>query len=586
MDILDVIRSHMEHAGIDACIFFNKDPHQNKYLADHWKIIPWLTGFTGSNATVVITATKAGLWTDFRYFIQAEQQLAGRDITLFKAGLADVPTHVEWLQSELKKGSQIGVDGHVFTNHTVMGLEKTFSKLGIRINSSYDPVTELWSKRPVLPTKKIFEHDIAFAGVERADKLSQVREQMNTDYLLLTALDQIAWILNLRGQDISFNPVFFSYLLIGPEEGTLFIEAEKLDQELIQTLAEAGIQIAPYESVATHISSLAEGSSLSWENIPESLFMSIPEQISTSQINSPVTLLKAVKNEVEISNIRKVMIKDGVALVKFLIWLAENLEKTPITELTAAQQLEAFRSEQTGFVTNSFQTISGYNGHGAIVHYAVTEETASTLEPTGLYLLDSGGQYLNGTTDITRTVALGSPNKQQKKDFTLVLKGHIRLALAIYPEGTKGYQLDSLAREALWREQLNYGHGTGHGVGFFLNVHEGPQNLGASGGYSMASFKEGMLTSNEPGIYREGQYGIRIENLVLTVNKGESEFGTFLGFETLSLCPIDTSLVERSMLTEEERKWLNTYHRHVFETLVPHLTTSEERWLSEATMPL
>ncbi|MEM7513846.1 MAG: aminopeptidase family protein P, partial [Bacteroidota bacterium] len=438
-----------------------------------------------------------------------------------------------------------------------------------------------------LPSKKVFVHDISFAGIGRQEKLSQIRKKMQADYLLLTSLDQVAWTLNLRGQDISFNPVFFSYLLISQESCVLFIDLQKLDTELEETLSQEGIELRTYQDISSHLSGLPEGSHISYDNISEALHQSLPPQIKGLKESSPVTHLKALKNETEVDHIKKVMIKDGVALVKFLIWLEGNIEKEEITELSAAQKLEEYRREQTGFISNSFQTISGYNGNGAIVHYSVTEETAQKMEASGIYLLDSGGQYLNGTTDITRTIALGTPKAEQKKDFTLVLKGHIRLAMAIYPEGTKGYQLDTLAREALWKDLLNYGHGTGHGVGFFLNVHEGPQNLGTSTrGYSTVAFQEGMLTSNEPGLYREGKHGIRIENLILTVKKGESEFGTFLGFETLSLCPIDTSLVERSMLTEEERKWLNAYHRQVFDTLVPHLDTSEERWLSEATMPL
>lgn len=587
MDILDVIRSHMEHTGVAACILLHTDPHQSEYLADHWKVIPWITGFTGSNATVVITADKAGLWTDSRYFIQAEQQLEGKGITLFRSGMADVPSYTDWIKSELPTGAMVGINGEVCTHTLAMKLEKHFSVAGIMVHSSYDPVSELWNKRPPLPTKKVFVHDLSFAGVNRQEKLSQIREKMQTDYLLVSALDQIAWALNLRGQDISFNPVFFSYLLISKEKCVLFMDLQKLDNELEETLSQEGIELKAYQDISDHLSNLPEGSSISYDHISEALFQALPPQIKEVKASTPITHLKALKNETEVEHIKKVMIKDGVALVKFLIWLERNIEKEEITELSAALKLEEFRKEQTGFISNSFQTISGYNGNGAIVHYSVTKESARKLEASGIYLLDSGGQYLNGTTDITRTISLGTPKSDQKKDFTLVLKGHIRLAMAIYPAGTKGYQLDTLAREALWKDMLNYGHGTGHGVGFFLNVHEGPQNLGTSTrGYSTVAFQEGMLTSNEPGLYREGKHGIRIENLILTVKKGESEFGTFLGFDTLSLCPIDTSLVERSMLTEEERKWLNAYHRQVFDTLVPHLDTSEERWLSEATMPL
>lgn len=584
---LTEIRDLMRTQGLTAYIIPNTDPHQGEYIAPHWQIINWLSGFTGSAGTIVITDDFAGVWTDSRYFIQAESQLANSDFDLMRLRVPHSPEYIGWICDNLPEGSTVGVDARLFSMTQVAAMQQRFENRGIGLESGHDLVAPTWTDRPDLPTASIFVHQVAYAGKSRIEKLATIREGMNkrgATLHLVNALDEIAWILNLRGSDISYNPVIICYALIGLDTATLFIDPAKVSEGLRGRLESDGIVLAAYESIQESLTQLPPQTSLllAPAQTSEWLGTAIPAEVKLVSADNPATQLKAVKNEVEQAHIREVMVKDGVAMVHFLKWLEENVGKAQITEVSAAAQLLAFRAEQADFVGESFGTIAGYGPHGAIVHYSATADTDMPLQSTGLFLLDSGGQYLDGTTDITRTIALGTPTEQEMQDYTLVLRGHIGLAKAIFPQGTQGHQLDVLARQPLWQQGINYGHGTGHGVGFFLNVHEGPQRIGTGKtGAEGSAFVPGMLTSNEPGLYRAGKHGIRIENLVLTVPKAETEFGTFYAFETVTLCPIDTRPIKRSWLSKEEIEWLNTYHKRVWEALSPHLSSDAQHWLKE-----
>ncbi|MEZ4851387.1 MAG: aminopeptidase P family protein [Bacteroidia bacterium] len=589
---LDLLRQKLASLNLDACLIPNTDPHQSEYIADHWKAMTWLSGFTGSAGNIVVTPDFAGLWTDSRYFIQGESQLAGTGIELMKLNIPHTPEYIDWLVDHLPSKGRLGIDETLFSLTKVKQMQKAFKEEGIEIVSAGDFLKDIWTDRPAIPLNPVFEHKREYAGKSRDEKLFMISDEMakkSVDYHLVTSLDDIAWIFNLRGNDIAYNPVGIAYALLEADKATLFIDAQKVTPEFRNALNQDGVEIAPYESIQWALKIIGEKSILfDAGKISLWLYENIPAEARKVEGIHLSTPMKAIKNETEVGHIRTTMIKDGVAMVRFLKWLEENIGKTEISEISAAEKLRDFRAEQEAFVGESFGTIAGYNGHGAIVHYSATPETASTLKPEGIFLLDSGGQYLDGTTDITRTVALGTPAKEEKRDFTLVLKGHIALARAVYPEGTKGYQIEGLARQPLWAHGLNYGHGTGHGVGFFLNVHEGPQSLGSGAtSSSLSALRHGMLTSNEPGVYHKGKYGIRIENLVLTVEHSENEaFGKFFAFETVTLCPIDLSLVEEELLNSEEKEWLNEYHEMVFERLSPLLNDEEKSWLAKQTRRL
>lgn len=583
---LAALRQTMKFLGLSAYYLPNSDPHQSEYLAEHWRLMPWLTGFTGSAGNVVVTADFAGVWTDSRYFIQAEQQLTGTGFELVKLTIPHTAEYLDWLAEQVPEGGTIGLDGNLVSMSRMEAMQSMFASKGISIKDVGNLLGPIWEDRPSLPVGEVFVHEVAFAGQSRTDKLLAVRKIMaeqDIHYHLFTALDEIAWLLNLRGTDVDYNPVAMAYALINPCEATLFIDQAKLSEAVAEELRSTGIQLAPYTQIQGRLKQLKGEKSVYLEPGKTSyqLAQCIPDGIQKKTGPHLSTLLKSIKNEQEIAHIHEVMVKDGVAIVRFLMWLEENVGHVEIDEYTAGEQLERFRAEQEHFVGSSFSTIAGYQGNGAIVHYRAEADTAAALKPEGILLLDSGGQYLDGTTDITRTIALGTPTAEQKRDFTLVLKGHIAIATAIFPEGTKGYQLEGFARRALWAHGMNYGHGTGHGVGFFLNVHEGPQTLGTgASGRAATAFQPGMLTSNEPGIYHEGRYGIRIENLVLCVEHSESEaFGKFLAFESVTLAPMDMSLVEDSLLTDEERGWLRHYHEMVWEKLSPRLSEVEKGWL-------
>ena len=579
------VREEMENAGMDAFIVPVTDPHQGEYMPERYRSIAWLTGFTGSAGTVVITRDFAGLWTDSRYFIQAEQQLRDSPVSLVKLKVSHTPEYIEWITETLPGSSRVGVDGKVVSVSLVRQIKESFSHVGISLDTEHDIVNMIWNDRPEIPENKAFEHDVQYAGVARKDKLQIIREQMQrkkVTHHLLTALDDIAWTFNIRGTDVRYNPLVTAYSVISETFASLFIDRKKLPEQLTQKLIDDGLEIKPYDEIMKFLSGLDPNDvmMISPGSTSFSLFNSIPEKVKVVEDISIPNRIKAIKNDIEIDHIRNVMVKDGVALTKFFFWLEQNLGKERITEISASKKLETFRREQENFVHPSFATIAGYGPHGAIVHYEATPESDVELKQEGLFLLDSGGHYLDGTTDITRTNALGQPTAKQKRDFTLALQGTINLARIEFPEGTKGYQIEILARKALWENGLNYGHGTGHGVGFFLNVHEGPQTIGTgASGNAQVPMEPGMLTADEPGIYREGEYGIRTENLILCVPSKETEFGKFLKFETVTLCFIDTDLVDKSLLNKKEIKWLNDYHQKVFEKLSPFLEEDEKKWL-------
>ena len=586
---LAAIRGRMQKEGLDAYIIPITDPHLGEYVPDHWKIIRWLTGFSGSAANVVITQDFAGLWTDSRYFIQAEEQLQGSGFVLMKLNKPHIPEYIEWITSRLEEKSIVGVDGRIMSLGIARMFGKAFERRKIQLDTGCDLISAGWKARDPFPAAEAFEHPLKYAGISRQEKIAAVRAQMKVmgaDYHLLAALDDIAWLLNIRGGDVKFSPLFTSFVLISQAELLLFAGLEKIPPDLGKRLMNDGVSLVDYEKVNTELEKLEEGRSIliTPAGTSVSLVGAIPGNVRLIEEISIPTRLKAVKNAVEIENIRQVMIKDGLALTRFFHWLENSLGKVRISEMSAADKLLEFRMQQADCEGPSFATIAACNEHGALPHYCPSPQTDAELEPGGIFLLDSGGQYYGGTTDVTRTVSLGKPTEQQKKDFTLALKGTINLAMAKFPLGTKAYQLDILARRALWEHGMNYGHGTGHGVGYFLNVHEGPLTIGTgAGGDHQSIIEPGMLISDEPALYRQGKYGFRTENLLLCVEDRKTEFGSFLKFETVSLCYIDTSLINRELMTEDEKAWLNEYHDLVYSILSQLLPEEIKVWLKEKT---
>lgn len=586
---LDLLRAALIQNKIDVYIIPTADPHLGENMPDHWKIIPWLTGFTGSAATVVITDTFAGLWTDSRYFIQAEKQLAGSGFELTRPKAFQSLDYLDWLSENINQGSRIALDGRIFSISQIRKLEKAFERKKMNFDLDCDLISELWTDRPPMPYSVAFDYPVEFCGKDRSRKIAEVREQMKKQHIdihFLTSVDDIMWLLNIRGNDLAYSPLLISFLLISEKQVLFFVENKKIPIRLAQEFNMLGMVLMPYEEAAGIISDLSEGSSIliNPATTSVSLYNSIPERLRIIEDISIPTRLKAIKNKTEIENIGKVMVKDGIALTKFFFWFEHSLGKIVLTELSLADKILEFRSAQKDFLGPSFSTITAFNEHAALPHYSPASETDSEIEECGILLVDSGGQYLGGTTDITRTISIGAPGVRQKKDFTLVLKGHISLASAKFPLGTKGYQLDLLARKALWEHGLNYGHGTGHGVGCCLNVHEGPHNISPADNKTI--IESGMLISNEPAIYREGEYGIRTENLIICYEDEETEFGQFLKFETVSLCYIDKTMIDKSLLDQKEINWLNDYHSEVYDKISPHLTEAEKEWLKEKTDPL
>ncbi len=575
------LRERMRAADLAAFIVPSTDPHQSEYVAAHWQTRAWLSGFTGSAGTLVVTHKDAGLWTDSRYFIQAEQQLAGTGIMLFKMGLPETPSYTAWLAALLPEGAKVGIDAALFSVSAVRGLQKALAPKKVEIIAVGDFTASLWTDRPPLPEGAVVLHDEAFAGERRAAKLARVREKLaekGAAWHLISTLDDIAWLFNIRGSDVKCNPVVIAYAAVSQDEAILFVDPAKVSRTVKKALAAEGVTLKRYGDIEKFVRKIRKNTVyLDPDRTGYHLFAALGKKPKIVEGPAIPLSLKAVKNAVEIQGMRAALVRDGVAMVRFLCWLDEALTAMRVTEISAAVKLEEFRRQGDRYVGPSFEPIVGYAAHGAIVHYSATIETDVEIERKGLLLIDSGGQYLDGTTDITRTIAVGEPTPAMKRHFTLVLKGHIGVATAQFPAGTAGMFLDSFARRALWDDRLNYGHGTGHGIGAYLSVHEGPQSI--SPRINETKLEPGMILSNEPGYYREGEYGIRIENLVLVRDAGEHEGLRWLAFETLTLCPIDLSLVDEALLSPAENEWLNDYHRTVRETLAPFLDEREREWL-------
>lgn len=580
------LRNLMKERGIDAYIIPTYDPHQSEYVGDHWKTRVWISGFTGSAGTVVVTMKEAGLWTDGRYFIQAANQIKDSEIKLFKMGIPGVPSYMEWLKENLAEGSSLGYDGKVFPVSDVKQIEEKLSSKNIKLVEEYDLVGEIWKDRPELPMDKVFIHEVKYAGKSPKEKINEVREKMkklDVSYYLLESLDDIAWVYNIRGNDVECNPVVTSYGLISMDKAYLFVHKSKVPTEVEKYLNDNGIEVAEYDEVRKYAESIKENSRVFIDpsRINKWLYNGIPSSCKIVEGRNITTDLKAVKNSVEIENLKNAYIKDGVALVKFLYWLDENIGKIPMSEISVTEKLEEFRRQQKDFVEPSFDTIAGYKEHAAMMHYSATKESDYSLEKEGMLLIDSGGQYLDGTTDITRTIVLGPISEEEKKDFTLTLKGHINLIKTRFLYGATGSNLDVLSRFPLWQEGLDYKCGTGHGVGYFLNVHEGPHRI--SPAPNTVRLEEGMVVTIEPGVYKEGKHGIRIENDVVVKKDIETDSGQFMKFETISFCPIDLEGINVELLDESERQWLNNYHEEVYKKLSPYLEQEEKEWLRRET---
>ena len=583
---VEELRAWMREKGLSAFIFPSTDPHSGEYIPDYWMARQWISGFNGSAGTAVVTLEEAALWTDSRYFLAAAEQLEGTGFKLMKQGLADTPSIAEWLGDVLPEGCVVGMDGWVNTVASVIDMEEELDGYGLELETSLDPTAELWKDRPELPDSPIETQPIELAGESAGCKIKRVRQKLEeegADALIVSQLDEIAWLLNLRGTDVHCNPVFVSYVIVGTSQCTLYINKAKVPASIETYLQKEGVAIKPYEAIAEDLANY-DGDSV-WMDYGTSnsqLCSLLPEDIVIQDKKSPIAPMKAVKNEAEIRGYRSAMLKDGIAMVKFLRWLKPAVEAGGQTEMSIDKKLTSLRAEQPLYRDISFDTIAGYGPHGAIVHYEATPETDAALEPKGLLLLDSGAQYQDGTTDITRTIALGPVTEEERHDYTLVLRGHIRLAMVKFPSGSSGTQMDICARYAMWQEGINYLHGTGHGVGSFLNVHEGPHQFRMN--YMPAPFVANMTVTNEPGIYKAGKHGCRTENTMLVTHYMDGEFGEFLQLEPLTLCPIDTAPINLNEMQQDEIDYLNWYHAKVRETLLPHLDDeADKKWLMEAT---
>ncbi|MBN1986395.1 MAG: aminopeptidase P family protein [Prolixibacteraceae bacterium] len=582
------LRMEMLKQNLDAFYISGTDPHSSEYLPEKWKTREFITGFTGSYGVVVIAQEEAGLWTDSRYFLQAEEQLKGSGIKMFKLRVPNAVTPENWLAKKLPEGSKVGIDPLSVTLNGFRAFENVLNKKNISLIKTNDILGKIWEERPEIPGNQVFELEVKYAGLSRKEKKDTIASELkklNADYQVVSMLDELAWLFNLRGSDINFNPVFTGYGVVGKNEFLLFADKNKIPPEIQNQLEKEKITLNGYDEFFSWLSELRKKKIyIDPDTVNYSVFETLEKGGNTFvEGTSIVALLKARKNKTELNGFRQAMKKDGVALVEFLFWLKQTTGRENISEYTIGRKLAEFRSKQEGFQGESFSPIVGYKSHGAIVHLTVGPDNALPVEADGILLFDSGGQYLQGTTDITRTVALGKVTSRQKKDFTLVLKGLIALTCAVFPAGTKGCHLDILARRALWENGINYGHGTGHGVGHFLNVHEGPMAIRQE--YNPNTIEPGMVLSNEPAMYREGEYGIRTENMIVCVEKQETEYGKFLGFDTLTLCPIDTSLIERQMLTSSEIQWLNDYHQKVRKELMPLIKEELKPFLNELTGP-
>lgn len=589
---LEKLREVMRREHLSAFIFPSTDAHQSEYVADHWQGRAWISGFNGSAGTAVVTMRSAALWTDSRYFIAAEEQLRDTEFQLMKLKVEGTPTISDWIASELSQNEdecrEVGLDGMVNSYNDTMALISDLRKArGITVRTNFDPLEQIWMNRPAIPENPVEIQSLNFAGETVDDKIQRIRKALrehHADGILVSALDDIAWTLNLRGTDVHCNPVFVSYLLISSDQVSLFVNPKKISSEVKAYLDEHGISLFDYNQVEEGLESYADYNILlDGDETSFCLWKSVKCQ-EIIAAKSPIPVMKAVKNATEIEGYHRAMLRDGVAMVKFLKWLKPAVEAGGQTEMSIDKKLTSLRAEQNLFRDISFDTIAGYQAHGAIVHYEATPETDAPLLPEGLILIDSGAQYQDGTTDITRTIALGPVTEEMKHIYTLVLKGHIQLELAKFPDGASGTQIDALSRECMWREGYNFLHGTGHGVGSYLNVHEGPHQIRME--WKPTPLRAGMTVTDEPGLYLKGKFGVRIENTLLIKDFVETTFGKFLQMESLTLCPIDTAPIDVDMLLLEEVEWLNAYHREVFEKLSPYLEDEEVGWLAEATKPL
>lgn len=595
---LEMLRDVMRREHLAAFIFPSTDAHQSEYVADHWQGRAWISGFNGSAGTAVVTLHSAALWTDSRYFLAAEEQLKGTEFQLMKLKVEGTPTIAEWLSTQLldarlgqdaaSSSLEVGLDGMVNSyNETVALMSDLRKNGGMTLRTNLDPLQEIWKDRPQIPLNPVEIHPLCYAGESLSSKIGRIRKALRSqhaDGLLVSALDDIAWTLNLRGSDVHCNPVFVSYLLISSDSVSLYVDASKLTEDVKSYLAENGVSVYNYNKVEEGLERYSEYNILMDGDETSYHLWKMVKCKEIISAKSPIPAMKAVKNAVEIEGYHQAMLRDGVAMVKFLKWLKPAVEAGGQTEITIDKKLTSLRAEQDLFRDLSFDTIAGYQSHGAIVHYEATPETDVELKPEGLILIDSGAQYQDGTTDITRTIALGPLTEEMRHVYTLVLKGHIQLELAKFPDGASGTQIDALSRECMWREGFNFLHGTGHGVGSYLNVHEGPHQIRME--WKPTPLRNGMTVTDEPGLYLAGKFGVRIENTLLIKDYLQTDFGKFLQMESLTLCPIDTAPIDVDMLLSEELDWLNDYHREVYEKLSPYLNAEEKEWLKNATKPL
>lgn len=582
------LRKEMSAAGVKAVILPRTDAHLSEYISSHWHIVRYLSGFTGSAGTMVVTDKEALLWVDSRYFLQGAQQIEGTGIILMKDGLPDTPSITEYLCEHLSKGDKVGINGLLMSIDESAVLRSRLNACGIDLDVDFDPIDRIWADRPALPSDKIFIHDEKYAGESAKSKIARVLADANSQgaqAYFTSALDEIAWVLNIRSNDVPCNPVATSFLYLAPEGSTLFVDSAKMTPEIEAYLKEAGVGVAPYTEVLKALAELPADVTVLLSGARASGSIAHVLEGHYVKGESPVAMPKAIKNDVQIAGIRNAHLRDGVAMVRSLMEIEKTVDEgKTLTEMGVADILLKHRSKGDLYFDLSFESICGFGPNGAIVHYTATPESDSTISKGNLLLIDSGANYLDGTTDITRTIAIGEPSADMRHDFTLVMKGHIAIATSIYPEGTRGAQLDALARMPLWKEGKSYLHGTGHGVGHFLNVHEGPQSIRLND--TLAPLTPGMLTSNEPGVYLTDRYGIRCENLVLTIPYEETEFGKFYAFETITLCPFDRKLFDLSIMSADEIEWVNNYHRTVYDRLAPLMTEEERTWLAAATAPL
>lgn len=588
---LELLREKMRETGVDACLIPTSDFHGSEYVGDYFKCREYISGFTGSAGTLVVTLDEAGLWTDGRYFLQAAKQLEGSGIMLRKERQPGVPAIEEYLKRTLKRGETLGFDGRCIMQDSAEKLITQLNAQGVAVRTDIDLAGAVWKNRPELSAQPVWPLPVEYAGESSQSKIERVREflvEKKADYLLLTSLEDIAWLLNMRGNDVESTPVILSYLLLGEKKLTWYVQEKCLSEKIKILLDMQGIKAAPYAQIYADVKELPEDASVYYDKsaVNTALVSSLPEKVKKIEGVNPTFLFKAKKNPVEVENERNAHIKDGVAVTKFIYWLKSQIGKTKITEISAAERIEQFRNAQEHYVEPSFAPIIAYKEHGAIVHYSATKESDVELKPESFVLADTGGHYLEGTTDITRTIALGSLTQEEKEMYTAVLKGHIQLEMARFLQGCSGQSLDVLARTPLWEKGLDYNHGTGHGVGYLLSVHEGPNSFRyrpSVNGRNDCVFEEGMITSDEPGIYLEGKFGIRLENMIVCQKDMENDYGSFLCFDALTLVPFERSAIIAEELSTKEKEWLNKYHQKVFETIAPYLTEEEAGWLREET---